>query len=136
MEMRLSVLMDAGNRRFEIGVILSHKLTSNDPENCRYGRKIYDLKINLTKKQASKNRNFNEFIFQDSNSVNGYVCSKMKKFENCLATSEINHCPGSNSNWRRLLLCEKIKTKKSEKYFEILARETTTPIFPVNDDNF
>jgi hypothetical protein len=35
--------------------------------------------------------------FQDSNAVNGYVCSKMKKFENCLATSEIHHCPGSNS---------------------------------------
>jgi len=34
---------------------------------------------------------------QDSNSVNGYVCKKMKKFENCLATSEIHHCPGSNS---------------------------------------
>ncbi|CBY13576.1 unnamed protein product [Oikopleura dioica] len=34
---------------------------------------------------------------QDSNSVNGYICSKMKKFENCLATSEIHHCPGSNS---------------------------------------
>ncbi|CBY12594.1 unnamed protein product [Oikopleura dioica] len=31
---------------------------------------------------------------QDSNSVNGYVCSKMKKFENYLATSEIHHCPG------------------------------------------
>ena len=127
---------------------------------------------------------FLTFNHDDPNSVNGYVCSKMKKFENCLATSEIHHCPGSNSGtteqhcygiysinnlfikqsqrtwlllgryknfsllqrfcrfakklwrahswfrswnycdgfyfnvrccWRRLLLCEKIKTKKSEK---------------------